>query len=226
VAHDYITANLNQRFDAYLQPRRQHHTRQHWQHYPALASRDVQQAAAVVADANHPDHNTVAAALLAAHRDRPGQPTDTEMILLLAAARPLVLSLDPTDRYHDSRASLWMSVAARLARLTPGDITANPTPFLVALYGRIRPDAAKHPSEPAPLHTTDDLDTLAAHRNRSRDEVADIAIARIYLAAARRDRGWNAITRYVEVGRTRSRIHPHTVARHRRRIAQTIGYVA
>ena len=53
-----------------------------------------------------------------------------------------------------------------------------------------------------------------------------MAIARVFLAAARQDRGWDDLARYAAVGRNRSGVHPSRVARHRQRIAASIGYVA
>src|SRR4051812_35904545 len=72
VADDYITAHLNRLFDGALQPRRQRQVERHWTAYPPLAGRAPREVATIVADAYHPDHNLVAGALLAAHRDRAG----------------------------------------------------------------------------------------------------------------------------------------------------------
>ena len=227
--HDYITASLQHQYELSLHQRRQRLTRTHWASYPALAHRSIPTVAAIVADAYHPDHNTVAAALLAAHRARPGQPTDTEMVLLLCAARPLVLLLDPTDRYRDSRASLWTSVARRYAVLDPVTVADSAVPFLVALLGRIRADAVRHPSEPVrdirrsiPVDETE-LEALLA-RGCTHD-VPDIAIARLYLAAASEQHGWNELTRYATTSH-RGHVPRGRAARHRIRIAKQIGYVA
>ena len=101
--------------------------------YPALAGRSVDEAAAIAADAYHRDHNAVAAALLAAHRDRSSIADDAEIVVLLVAARPLVLMLDPSDRNHDSRAALWASVARRLRALEPDHVAASPVPLIPLL---------------------------------------------------------------------------------------------
>jgi hypothetical protein len=227
VADDYITAHLNRLFDGALQPRRQRQVERHWTAYPPLAGRAPREVATIVADAYHPDHNLVAGALLAAHRDRAGQPTDTEMVFLLCAARPLVLMIDPTDRHADSRASLWSSVACRLAHLDVAEVAASPVPFLVALLGRIRPDAAKHPSEPARQTFPPEVQFEAlTNRRASHDHgTAGSAIARIYLDAARHQRGWHIVARYT-LDRHANRPPRSSVARHRRRIAEDIGYVA
>ena len=50
---------------------------------------------------------------------------DAEIVVLLVAARPLVLMLDPSDRNHDSRAALWASVARRLRALEPNHVAAS-----------------------------------------------------------------------------------------------------
>ena len=226
-ATDFITGLLTRQYAASLYASRRRRTADHWRSYPALAERTVDEAAAVVTDAYHPDHNIVAAALLAAHRERPGQPTDTEIILLLVAARPLVLALDPGDRHLDSRASLWSAVARRLSALTPADIAESTVPFLVALLGRIRPDASKHPSEPAlSLHA--DSDRLEAALQRAPDPAHDVpavAIARSYLAAVRNDRAGADLTRYALYGRAAG-VHQSRVSRQRHRLAHAIGYVA
>ena len=147
--NDYITANLNRLYAIWLTQRRQRQTRQQWLRHPALSGRSVTDVAAIVADAHHPDHNDVAGALLAAHRSSVGPASETAMVLLLCAARPLVLVLDPADRYGDSRASVWAVMVNRLNSLEPQTVAASPVPFLVALLGRVRPDASRYPSEPA-----------------------------------------------------------------------------
>lgn len=224
---DFITAHLSQLRHTALSQRRQLRLQRHWRPYPALAGRTPSQVADIAADAYHRDHNAVAAALLAAHRARVGQPTDAEMAFLLCAARPMVLLIDPSDRYGDSRASVWSSVACRLARLDPDEIAASATPFLVALLGRIRPDAAKHPSEPRRLVVAHEaqFDRLAERRVAARHDTANRAIARVYLDAASRHRSWDVVARHLldlDVDHTPS----STVSRHRRQIARHIGYVA
>ena len=225
---DFITGLLAQQYTACLHHSRRRRTALHWRSYPALAERTVETVAAIAADAYHPDHNPVAASLLAAHRDGPGTPADTEITLLLVAARPLVLVLDPGDRYHDSRASLWAAVARRLAVLDPPAVAHNPVPFLVALLGRIRPDATKHPSEPvpSPVHSNYPVEAALARHPAPGCDVPEAAIARLYLDAIRRDSGWRDLGRYALYGRTASGVHQSRVARHRRRVAEAVGYVA
>lgn len=227
MADDYITAHLRQLRSTALRERRQRVTRQHWSTYAALAGTSLDEAATIVADAYHPDHNLVASALLAAHRDRAGQPTEAEMVFLLCAARPLVLMLDPTDRHGDSRASLWSSVACRLAHLDPNEVAGSPAPFLVALLGRIRPDSMKHPSEPRPqtFATVVEFDALVARRTVGTHDTANRAIARVYLDAARRQRGFDLVAEYTLEPTSRG-LARSTISRHRRRIAEDIGYVA
>jgi len=223
---DYITANLNRHFAACLTHRRQREASAQWREVPGLAGRAVSELAAVVADSHHLDHNQVAGALLAAHRD--GRAPDTAMALLLSAIRPLVLVLDPADRFHDSRASLWSAVATRLSRLNPDDVAASTVPFLVNLIGRIRPYARRHPSEPAgPIAASDaELELLLTRVHDPAHDVPAVAIARLDLAIARQDRGWADLTRYAAAGRNRSGVYPSRIARHRRRLAEAIGYVA
>jgi len=143
------------------------------------------------------------------------------------ASRPLVLALDPGDRHADSRASLWSAVARRLSALTPADIADSSVPFLVALLGRIRPDASKHPSEPDRSAQVDS-DRLEAALQRAPDpdqDVPTVAIARSYLAAVGNDRAGADLTRYALFGRAAG-VHPSRVSRQRRRLAHAIGYVA
>ena len=226
--NDYITTNLNRNYAICLTQRRQRQTRQQWLQHPALSGRSVTDVAAIVADAHHPDHNDVAGALLAAHRSAAGPSSETAMVLLLCAARPLVLVLDPADRYGDSRASVWSVVIHRLNSLEPDAVAAGPVPFLLALLGRVRPDAARYPSEPVgPLAASDaELELLLSRTYDPEQDVPTVAIARVFLAAARQDRGWDDLTRYAAAGRSRSGIHPSRIARHRQRLAESIGYVA
>ncbi len=225
---DYITANLNRQYAICLTHRRQRQTAEQWRDVPGLTGRPVDELAAIVADSHHHEHNLVAAALLTAHRVDRRPASETAIVLLLAAARPLVLALDPADRFRDSRASLWAAVANRLSALDPDDVAANPVPFLVALLGRIRPYALRHPSEPVgPIAASDaELELLLTRSHDPAHDVPAVAIARLDLAAARQDRGWNDLTRYAAVGRNRSGVYPSRVARHRRRLAHTLGYVA
>jgi hypothetical protein len=223
---DYITANLNRHHAICLTYRRQRETGEQWRDVPGLSGRPVTEVGAIVADAHHSDHNQVAGALLAAHRA--GRASETAMILLLASARPLVLALDPDDRFHDSRASLWSAVVKRLSDLDPDDVAANALPFLVALLGRIRPYAFRHPSEPAgPIAASDaELELLLSRSHDPAHDVPAVAIARLELAVARQDRGWNDLTLYAASGRNRSGVYPSRIARHRQRLAKTLGYVA
>ena len=136
--------------------------------------------------------------------------------------------LDPTDRHHDSRAALWASVARRLRALEPDHVAASPVPFLVALLGRVRTDAVKHPSEPRPGHVVNDA-TLERLLSRSPDpnhDVPAVAIARIYLDAVRRNGALDELAHYAVYGRVDGVVHPSRVARQRRRMAAAIGYVA
>lgn len=222
---DYITALLNEHYQACLLPGRQRRTRTHWQAWPALRERSVDTVAEMISDARHPEHNQVAAALLEAHRQRPRP--DVEMTLLLAAARPMVLLLDRRDRHGDSRAALWGAVARRLASFDPTTIAASPVPFLIQLLGRIRSEAAKRPSEPAPdprCVERADLEQLLPPAADT-DEVATRALARRDLDALRHDRAWPALERYALQGRA-SREHPSHIARQRRRLAEVIDYHA
>ena len=225
---DYIIANLNRQYTVCLTHRRQRQTAQQWRDVHRLSGRTVAEIAAIVADSQHCDHNQVAAGLLAAHRADSGPASETATVLLLAAARPLVLTLDPSDRFHDSRASLWSAVVHRLSGLDPDDVAANHVPFLLALLGRIRPYALRHPSEPAgPIPASDaELELLLRRNHDPAHDVPAVAIARLDLAAARQDRGWSDLTRYAAAGRTRSGVYPERIARHRRRLAHTLGYVA
>lgn len=222
---DYITGTLNGRYQSCLTRTRRRRTECHWRSYPILAGRSIEAVAAIVGDANHPDHNAVAAALLITHRDRQPFDDDTEMTLLLCAARPLVLALDPGDRHDDSRAVLWCSVARRLQLLVPDDVATAQVPFLVALLGRLRPDAQyrRRPVELTLVPAASLEQRICPHPDNN---VAARAIARIYLAAARRQPGWDDLVRYTTQGATRSNVHSQRAARHRSRIATTIGYVA
>jgi hypothetical protein len=224
--NDYITANLHRHYAVCLTRRRQREAAEQWQDVDGLAGRSVSELAAVVADSHHRDHNQVAGALLAAHRN--GQAADTAMVLLLSAARPLVLVLDPADRFHDSRASLWSAVATRLSCLDPDAVATSAVPFLVNLLGRIRPYARRHPSEPAgPIAASDaELELLLTRAHDPAHDVPAVAIARLDLAIARQDHGWTDLTRYAALGRNRSGVYPSRIARHRRRLAHHLGHVA
>ena len=101
-------------------------------------------------------------------------------------------------------------------------------PFLVALLGRVRTDAVKHPSEPRPGHVVNDA-TLERLLSRSPDpnhDVPAVAIARIYLDAVRRNGALDELAHYAVYGRVDGVVHPSRVARQRRRMAAAIGYVA
>ena len=166
---DYITANLNRHYAICLTHRRQRQTGEQWRVRPRPGGPTGGRGRGDRRRRPPPRPQPGRRALLAAHRD--GRPaSETAMVLLLAAARPLVLALDPADRFHDSRASLWSAVANRLSALDPDDVAANPVPFLVALLGRIRPYALRHPSEPAgPIAASDaELELLLDPQPRPR----------------------------------------------------------
>ena len=90
------------------------------------------------------------------------------------------------------------------------------------------PYALRHPSEPAgPIAASDaELELLLSRIHDPAHDVPAVAIARLDLAIARQDRGWDDLTRYAAAGRNRSGVYPSRIARHRRRLAQSIGYVA
>ena len=189
----------------------------------------MSEIAAIVADSHHADHNQVAGALLAAHRADNGQASETAMVLLLAAARPLVLVLDPSDRSRTPERACGRPSSTGSAASTPTPSPPARCRSSSTCSAASGPYALRHPSEPVgPIAASDaELEVLLGQRHHDPDQdVPGVAIARLDLAAARQDRGWADLTRYAAAGRNRSGIHPSRIARHRQRLAESLGYVA
>ena len=226
---DPVTTNLADQLQRTLYPGRQQRIAARWHTRPDLAGRPVDHIVAAAGDADHPDHNPTCAALLAAHHT--GDPDAS--IILLAAIRPLVHALDPTDRHHDGRSQLWAAAARRLAITAPAEIAANPKPFLVIILGRIRRD--QRPTGPHTAPTYGLTYDPAPAGGAGDDPVANAAVARIYLtrianhiaagpAAATR---WRHVVAHQRLDGTPTRtIHPQTGRRAVQQLAHYIGYAA
>lgn len=221
---DYITDTLNARYERCLHPRRQQRIVQRWQARPALAGRSLAEITAIVTDGYHPDHNRVAAAIIDAHHRRHDDRDDDAMTILLVAARPLVLSLDPGDVDRDSRATLWNAVGSRLQAMTAAEIVDNPTPFLVTLLGRIRHLKAGSPSrrDSEPTSPIRDRDLAPTHTV----DVADQVIDRHLLDQIRQQPAWADLAYWLRAGEAASGIHHQWAARTRRQLATTVDYAA
>ena len=226
---DPVTTHLAHQLQHTLYPSRQRHIAARWHTRPHLAGHSIDHIVAVAGDADHPDHNPTCAELLAAHQER-----DLDAgTILLAAIRPLVHALDPTDRHHDGRSQLWAAAARRLTITKPGDIVDNPKPFLVIILGRIRRDQRPTAARTAPTYGLA-YDPAPATGSPA-DPVADAAVARLYLtriadhistgpAAAAR---WQHVVAHTRLdGHPTRTIHPQTGRRAVQQLAHHVGYAA
>lgn len=148
---DPILDPLTTQYERCHWPARRRRIAQRWTRYPGLAGKTLEEIAAVLADPDHHDHNSVGADLLRGHHN--GDPDATTV--LLVAFRPLVLALGRPAQPHtrrrslDSRAHLWAAVGKLVATTDPDAMAASDRPFMFTLLGRVRRDAGRYNA----LHT-------------------------------------------------------------------------
>ena len=219
---DFITADIIRRAGVLTMPGRARKIARRWAASPTLRGRSVPEVIEVAGSSRHPDHNRVIGALLALSRN---DPDGDEMMLLLNAVRPIVVTVDRADRYRDSRATMWTRVVHYLANSDPAAVTTSRVPYLVWLLGRARGDIGRRPSERVDRLMANPPVQSDLYRSATAEDLVErTALARLMLAACRQDPSHEDLSELALTGE--SERDSKWILRNRRRLASTVGYVA